>query len=127
MLDIRGTTINISRGDDAIINFGIKNDAGTAYLFAAGDVVKLYVFERTLDAEGKETGSTLKFEKTAAADPDDAYNRVITIAGADTESLTLEGNTKYRYEVRIVYADDKTDTPIIDGVFVVLKRRSSLT
>lgn len=65
MINIDGTTINITRGDKGVITFTLEDEEK----FAKGDILELSVYEKSkLDEEPVLTSSTIIAEETNFAD-----------------------------------------------------------
>ena len=102
MLKIEGTTIYMTRGDDAEIQIDITDLSGEKYVLKDGDVLKLTV-KKTV----KEYDTA--FEVVADADG------LFTISASDTKSLEFG---KYVYDVQLT-SDGKIQTVVPCSNFMI--------
>jgi hypothetical protein len=101
--------IKLSRGDYAEISFNFKNADGTEYVLEEGENVEFTV-------------------KTSASSQEELISKNLSSGGGsfvvlvlekeDTEQMTF-GN--YYYDIRLIKADGKINTPMLKANFEVLE------
>lgn len=101
--------IKLSRGDYAEISFNFKNEDGTEYVLEEGEKVEFTV---KVNASSKEE----LISKILSSDGNNFV--VLVLEKADTEKLTFG---RYYYDIRLVKADGKINTPMLKAEFDVLE------
>ncbi len=110
MVEVKGTTITITKGDSGIITVGILNADGTPYVPQVGDVVRFAMKKNYSDAE------TL-IEKNIPLE-----TMELRLDPVDTKNLEAGSSKgKYKYDIELTRADGQVDTFIPRADFVVLE------
>lgn len=107
MLAIEGKNIKLTRGDWAQICFNLKNTDGSEYVLTEGEIIK---FGLKINADNE----TELISKTMT-NANESYV-VLTLDKSDTENLTFG---KYYYDIRIIDADGKINTPMYKAIFEI--------
>ena len=101
--------IKLSRGDYAEISFNFKNEDGTEYHLEEGEKVEFTVkFSSSSQEE--------LISKNLSSDGNSFV--VLVLEKEDTEKLTFGS---YYYDIRLVKADGKINTPMVKAKFDVLE------
>lgn len=101
--------IKLSRGDYAEICFNLRNKDGSEYKLSSGQKVKFAVkFNPNNEQE--------LIKKTITNDGESFV--VVTLEKSDTENLTFG---RYFYDIRIIDANGKINTPMMKANFEVLE------
>lgn len=101
--------IKLSRGDYAELCFNLKKDTGDEYILAEGEQIKFGVKIRA------DFGTEL-ISKTLS-NPGESFV-VVILENADTKDLTFG---TYFYDIRLISADVKINTPMLQAKFEVLE------
>lgn len=101
--------IKLSRGDYAEISFNFKNADGTDYIFEEGERVEFTV--------KYNSSSTTEFISKNLSSGGGSFV-VLVLEKEDTEKMTF-GN--YYYDIRLIKADGKINTPMFKANFEVLE------
>lgn len=110
MVTIKGTTIQITRGDSASIAVTIYNADGTVYHPAAGDSVRFAV-KKNYDDPQPVILKTI---------PRDTMRLVL--APSDTKTLEAgQQRGRYHYDIELTKTDGTVDTFIPRADFIVLE------
>lgn len=109
MVEIRGTTITMVRGDTARISVGIQDAEGQPYVPAEGDKIRFAAKKKYTDADVV----IYKLIDTGAM--------LLVIEPDDTEGLMMGGTKgRYVYDIELTQADGTVDT-FIRGDLVLLE------
>ncbi len=110
MLIVDGNNnIKLSRGDYAEICFNLKDASGNDYVLSEGETVRFGLKLRPELSEELITKTTTNAGESFA---------VIILANADTSDLTFG---TYWYDIRLISADGKYNTPMLVAKFEVLE------
>lgn len=106
MLEIKGTTITLTRGDSLKVVCQPVNANGTDYTSVEGDSIRFALKKNYCD-------STVLIEKNI---PTDTF--LLELDPTDTQNLSF-GN--YVYDVELTHADGDVDTYIFEATFIIAK------
>lgn len=110
MVDVKGTTITITRGDDAAIEVQIIDSDGSIYEPAEGDSVRFALKKNYTDSE-----PLLVIDIPIST-------MILRIRSEDTKQLEsgpMRG--RYKYDIELTRADGWVDTFIPRADFLVLE------
>ena len=106
MVEIKGTTITMVRGDTAKIIISIQDAEGNDYTPVEGDVIRFAAKKSYFDEE----------PVIYKAIPNDSL--MLWLEPQDTKSLAFG---KYYYDIEITFADGDVDTFIANAELVLMK------
>ena len=110
MVDVKGTTITITRGDSAIIGVQIYNSDGTEYVPVEGDSIRFAVKKNYSDVEPLILKDIPISSMEFVLMPEDTK---------ELDSGPIRG--KYKYDIELTRADGMVDTFIPRADFIVLE------
>lgn len=111
MLKVNGTTIQLTRGDTALIQLALYTDPEhtTAYVPTEGDSIRFAMKKRMTDSEA------ILLTKNIPTD-----TLILEIEPSDTYSMTYSSVTPYKYDVQLTYANGRVDTFITEADIFIL-------
>lgn len=110
MVDVKGTTITITRGDSAVIDVQIIGIDGQIYTPVIGDTVRFAVKKNYADSEPLLNINIPIASMQLVLRPEDTKN---------LESGPIRG--KYKYDIELTRVDGSVDTFIPRADFIVLE------
>lgn len=110
MVEVRGTTITITKGDDATIAVQIFDSDGSEYVPRTGDKVRFAMKKNYSDAEPVLVKDIPISTMELILKPADTKN---------LESGPVRG--KYKYDIELTKADGTVDTFIPRADFIILE------
>ena len=110
MVDVKGTTITITRGDSAIIGVQIIDFDGQEYVPVEGDSIRFALKKNYSDSEPLLVKAIPITTMQLILDPLDTKN---------LESGPIRG--KYKYDIELTRANGMVDTFIPRADFIVLE------
>lgn len=110
MVNIKGTSVTMTRGDTVVLNIGIYDTDGETYTPVEGDTIRFALKKTYSDAE------TLLYKDI----PIDTLE--LRIEPNDTKELDAgQVNGKYVYDIELTKADGTVDTFIPRAEWVILE------
>ena len=110
MVDVKGTTITITRGDSAVIEVQIIDMNGQQYTPVEGDSIRFAVKKNYTDSEPLLVKNIPIATMNLILSPEDTKN---------LESGPIRG--KYKYDIELTRSDGMVDTFIPRADFIVLE------
>lgn len=110
-IDIRGTTICLTRGDTLKVAVALKDSTGADYSPATGDSVRFAMRPVGLTPNGKAWKNDVVLTKSIPTG-----TMLLQIDPEDTAELPFGC---YAYDIQVTFADGTVDTAIADATLVL--------
>ena len=115
MVKVNGTTMLITRGDSAYIEFNIVDDSNVKYVF--DEYTKIHIQVRSLENDDLDTGLLIDAETETEIDENDVAHYLWHIVPADTAKSRADQD--YVWDAQIEFADGDVYTFIESSKFKI--------
>ena len=109
MLEIKGQTIYLTRGDTALIQLTLKDRNGDDYVPTEGDSIR-FAMKRKM-SDDSEILATVSI-------PTDTL--LLEIEPSVTDGLEFNKNKPYKYDIELTYSTGRVDTFVSDADIYIM-------